>query len=44
MPVGALVRIDMGDLSVRGDVRHCDARPDNSYTVGVLMLDATEQS
>jgi len=42
-PVGTSVRIDMGDLVVQGDIRHCQPRLDKrSYTVGVLRRDITE--
>ena len=37
-PVRALVRIVIGDLIVKGDVRHCRPRADNrSYAVGVSI-------
>lgn len=43
VPVGSPVRIDMGDLIVQGEIRHCERRLDKrSYTVGVKMHDVTE--
>jgi hypothetical protein len=39
LAVGSLMTLEMGGTTVLGDVRHCDIRADQSYTVGVQLCD-----
>ena len=40
VPVGTQVRVEIGDLLVQGDIRHCKQCADNeSWAVGILMHD-----
>ncbi|HVY92274.1 MAG TPA: PilZ domain-containing protein [Bryobacteraceae bacterium] len=39
IPIGTLVMIEVGTLVVLGDVRHCDASPNDYYTVGLQTCD-----
>jgi hypothetical protein len=42
LPVGSLITIDVGEITVLGEVRRCDPGPGDSYTVGLLTHDVRE--
>jgi hypothetical protein len=44
MSVGTRLTIDTGGMRVRGAVRHCEPRSEQSYTVGVLLCDVRVES
>lgn len=40
LPVGTPLTVEVGKLSVLGEVRRCESGPDASHTVGVLLFEA----
>lgn len=43
LPIGSLVTVDFGGMIVLGDVRHCDERIDEYYTIGLRTCDVRKQ-
>jgi hypothetical protein len=39
IPIGSLVTVEVGQMIVVGDVRHCDPSPKDYYTVGLHTRD-----
>ena len=40
LPVGSTLLIDTGQITLKGEVRHCQIQPDFAYIVGVSLVEA----
>ena len=40
LPVGTLLTIDTGQVTVDGEVRHCQPQPNHVFVIGVMRRDS----